>query len=314
MDERRRQEVLETVAGAVGLIVDDGFVDELSRRMRVGSLGGDAPRVVRASWMLGHYPGKGPMSTGVAIRQRGGEFEGYCIATAGHVCQVETTGWKERVRFIPGLRDFGRTIAPGEEHELADLLHYECTTGRDLVIFRLDDEPQGLRSMSLPPESMDRIEDDEVYVVGHAGGRPLDVYAAKVGTRVPDGGPSLRGVNLTLVAGGVECLSGAPVFAWREGAPQLLGLVQGNFVLRAFSERAERRLKARAKDKSILGPSALRRILEEARSGLEISERVLESIDLEAARHGRVDWSCSNAVEADIYMVFLGGAFSMSFS
>lgn len=326
MDERRRNDVLDAVAGSVGLMVDDGLVDDHSRRI-VRRRIGEGPRLLREPLTLAGKPSRGPMSTGVSIRMRHDDQELRCVATASHVLEPETTGWMGRVRFIPGLRDFERAIGPDQEHEPKELIHYERAEGRDLVIVRLDGTASGLQSMSLPPESMDRIDDEEVYVVGHAGGRPLSVFAAKVGTRVPDCGPSgcrgLRGVNLKLVDGAQQCLSGAPVFAWREGTPQLLGIVQGNFVLRAILASIKKRLRpyAIAMGKSSLEDTAyamersmMRRLLDDARSEWNISEDVIENFELGALRSGRIDSHCSDKeVIADVYMVFLGGALSTSF-
>lgn len=328
MDERRRQEVLEAVAGAVGLIVDDGFVDERNRRIPEGPVTpGDArPRLGSIMIAVHGRSLRGPMSTGVSVRVREEGFEGRCVATAAHVCQLEA-GWLERVRFIPGLRDFEREIESSAAHSLRQFLHYEIGKDRDLAIMRIDGGSRGLGSMSLPSESMERIEDQEVYVVGHAGGRPLDVFAATVGQRVPpcDGSDcrNLRGVNLKLVMGPQPCLSGAPVFAWREGAPKLLGLVKGNFVARiqAYKARVAKLLGAKTAlmgvasledAMHIMGRSALRGLLDEARSGLGISEGMMEALDVKAWASGVVD-SCSEEVDADVYMVFLGGALSTSF-
>lgn len=326
----KQQRVLEAVSPVVGLLVDKDVVDGTSGTICPGrACGSGGNRILRnLNMTVGRRELRGPLSTGVVLPWSTPEgYRGHCIATAGHVC-ILAEDWLQRSRFIRDLRDLGAPLDGSKILAPKHYLHFEKSEDRDLAILALD-HAQGVPTARLPPEGFALARDEEVYVVGHSAGRALQALAATVMDPVPSPASppwQLRGQNLLLEEPAMPCLSGAPVFAWRSESPVLVGLLKGNAPthIELFIERMSAWLASEATTKSVAAPMVLsdalgrlaggarRKLLARAAFGLDGVTAWLDALGDDGLARALDDPRCQGPVPRDAYMVFLGGALSMS--
>lgn len=238
MNESRKAELIEKVGRAVGLLVNFAAID---RDPASGQ------SWIKEDWICRFRPprvwpgtlidvGGGfeepPQSTGVLFRSQDGAH----VATSAHSIAVEKR-WRDQVRLVVGLDHVRQRVPSTQVVEIGGLEHYEDMDDRDLAIMvgRADETVPGL---SLAPPALVITPGDPVYVVGHAGGRDIAVFAGTVKSRMPEAADApLRSLNVDL-KGGHPCLSGSPAFVWRAGGePILVGVVQGKKEVQAREKR-----------------------------------------------------------------------------
>lgn len=236
MEEDLRITLLRAVSDSIGLLVDkDAIVPSAGPRRQFDSSwkSTDERGYVRIKPSSAHRvfatggSSRFRRHTGILLKGTSDPGSPVYMATAAH-CVV--LGKTDDLRLVVDREDMAQDFDERHVLELDRLNHFEEMFDRDLAIFTVKGSGAGLKPMRMPKDSLaPEVRDGkaEIYVIGHDGGRRLDVVPARVTSPV---GPKEKPRGLNIKAPGARCcLSGAPVFEWSsERGASILGVVQGN--------------------------------------------------------------------------------------